>query len=434
MNRPPMALATAKRAQVMRPSRQIVAYVLGGILVPAGIWSLIRSIPLDAPISLVTLAHVGVANLVIWYTLSRLRTYARARLLSYVLPVNLLILGAIFASNALLRESLSYSLYLACAAATLFVSYVVTTRVRHANPKLRHVIIPLGDIGSVFKSAGFQDVREAEELESLIKEDQITGSIVADLHHDHTPEWERLLAAAALKGIPVYHYRLIEEALTGEVRINHLRENDLGSLIPNTAYRTAKRLSDVAIVLVFSPVLLAVGALIALVIKCDSKGNVFFFQERIGYRGELFRMVKFRTMRDREVADTDDARRDDAITKDGDKRITRVGHFLRKTRMDELPQAWNVLIGDMSWIGPRPEASELSKWYEGQIPFYSYRHIVRPGITGWAQVNQGHVADLDSIQQKLRLDFFYVKNLSLWLDILIGLKTFRVVIGGIGAK
>ena len=173
MNRPPMALATAKRAQVMRPSRQIVAYVLGGILVPAGIWSLIRSIPLDAPISLVTLAHVGVANLVIWYTLSRLRTYARARLLSYVLPVNLLILGAIFASNALLRESLSYSLYLACAAATLFVSYVVTTRVRHANPKLRHVIIPLGDIGSVFKSAGFQDLREAEELESLIKGGQI---------------------------------------------------------------------------------------------------------------------------------------------------------------------------------------------------------------------------------------------------------------------
>ena len=432
--RPPMALATAARAQVMRPSRQIVAYLLGGILVPSLIWSFFRGIGIDAPIALITLAHIFVANLLVWYTLNRLRTYARARLLSYVLPVNLLILGVIFSSNALLRESLSYSLYLACAAATLFVSYVVTTRVRHANPKLRHVIIPIGDIGKVLKSAGFQEVTDADRLEGLIKDGKITGSIVADLHHDHTPEWERLLAAAALKGIPVYHYRLIEEALTGEVRINHLRENDLGSLIPNTAYRTAKRVFDVAMVVLLSPLLLIGGIAIAALIKLDSKGNVFFFQERIGYRGEEFRMVKFRTMRDRKIADTTDARRDDAITKDGDQRITRIGSFLRKTRMDELPQAWNVLIGDMSWIGPRPEARQLAEWYEGEIPFYTYRHIVRPGITGWAQVNQGHVADLDSIQQKLRFDFFYVKNLSLWLDILIGLKTVRVIIGGIGAK
>ena len=86
------------------------------------------------------------------------------------------------------------------------------------------------------------------------------------------------------------------------------------------------------------------------------------------------------------------------------------------------------------WIGPRPEARELADWYESEIPFYSYRHIVRPGITGWAQVNQGHVADLDSVRAKLRLDFYYVKNLSLWLDILIALKTLRVIVQGIGAK
>ena len=88
----------------------------------------------------------------------------------------------------------------------------------------------------------------------------------------------------------------------------------------------------------------------------------------------------------------------------------------------------------MSWIGPRPEASELANWYEEQIPFYAYRHIVRPGITGWAQVNQGHVADVDEVRAKLRFDFYYIKNLSLWLDLLIALKTIRVVLGGIGAK
>ncbi len=434
MNRPPMALATAKRAQVMRPSRQIAAYILGGIVAPAIVWSLIRGIAIDAPIALITLAHIFVANMVVWYTLSRLRTYARARLLSYVLPVNLLVFGAIFAANALLRETMSYSLYLSCLGGSVVLSYLVTARIRHANPKLRHIIIPFGDIGEVLRNQGFVQVDKAAELKDLIAGRKITGSIVADLHHDHSPEWERLLAAAALRGVPVYHYRLIEEALTGEVRINHLRENDLGSLIPNTAYRSAKRIFDVVLVLVLSPLLLLTSALIALAIRLDSPGKVLFFQERIGYRGDPFRMVKFRTMGEREVAETTDAQRDDAITQDDDQRITRIGKFMRKTRMDELPQAWNVLIGDMSWIGPRPEARQLAEWYEGEIPFYTYRHIVRPGITGWAQVNQGHVADIDSIQQKLRFDFFYVKNLSLWLDILIGLKTFRVIIGGIGAK
>ena len=270
MNRPPMALATAKRAQVMRPSRQIAAYLIGGIVAPAFVWSVIRGISLDAPISLITLAHIFVANLVVWYTLSRLRTYARSRLLSYVLPVNLLVFGAIFASNALLRESLSYSLYLSCLAATLVLSYLVTTRVRHANPKLKHIIIPFGDIGEVLRNQGFVQVDTAPELKSLIEGGKITGSIVADLHHDHSPEWERLLAAAALRGIPVYHYRLIEEALTGEVRINHLRENELGSLIPNTAYRSAKRISDVVLVIALSPILLLGSAIIALAVRLDT--------------------------------------------------------------------------------------------------------------------------------------------------------------------
>ena len=145
-------------------------------------------------------------------------------------------------------------------------------------------------------------------------------------------------------------------------------------------------------------------------------------------------MVKLRTMRNRPEATGAEARRDDAMTKDNDDRITRIGAVLRKTRLDELPQAWNVLVGEMSWIGPRPEAQALAKWHETEIPFYSYRHIVRPGITGWSQVNQGHVTDLEAIRAKVRFDFYYVKNLSLWLDVLIALKTLRVVVSGLGAR
>ena len=434
MNRPPVSLATAKPAPVMRLREQVAFYVFAGLLLPASVWSMVRGVPLDTPNILPVLAQLGMANIVVWYVLNRLRTYARARLLSYVLPVNLVVFGVFFAGNALLRQDFSYTLFLTCAAATLGISYLVTTRIRHANPRLRHYIVPAGNIGPILGRQGFIEAQSADQLEQLVREDGVTGSIVADLHHEHTPEWERLLARAALKGIPVYHYRLIEETLTGEVRINHLRENELGSLIPNLPYRFAKRAIDVTAVICLAPILLPVIGVFAVLVKLDSKGPAFYFQERIGYGGELFRMVKLRTMRNRPEATGTEARRDDAMTKDNDDRITRIGAVLRKTRLDELPQAWNVLVGEMSWIGPRPEAQALAEWHETEIPFYSYRHIVRPGITGWSQVNQGHVTDLEAIRAKVRFDFYYVKNLSLWLDVLIALKTLRVVVSGLGAR
>ena len=195
-----------------------------------------------------------------------------------------------------------------------------------------------------------------------------------------------------------------------------------------------KRLIDIVGSVLLLPVLAVPLLVIALLIKLDSKGPVLFVQERVGFRGRTFRMVKFRTMRERAAITEEEALRNDAMTRDGDDRITRVGQFLRKTRIDELPQVLNILRGEMSWIGPRPEAESLAKWYESELPFYSYRHIVRPGITGWAQVNQGHVTDVSDVNAKLRFDFYYVKNISLWLDFLIVLKTFRVILTGNGAK
>lgn len=434
MSRPPMRVATARASRLRSSSVQLAFYLALGVALPACAWSYIRGIPLSGPAYEGWLAQIAAANIFAWYALTKLRSYARSRLLSYVLPVNFAAFGVLLAANALARSDLSWSLLVPCALFTLAVSYLITARTRHVNPAVRHYIIPGDDIGTILGRQGFVEIASASELEGLIDASAITGSIVADLHQDMGSDWERAIARAALRGIPVYHYRLIEEELTGEVRISHLRENDLGSLIPNLPYRTAKRVIDVAGSILLAPLLLPVMGVIALAIKLDGPGPVLFRQERLGYRGETFLMVKFRTMRERDVAEDKDARRDDAITRDGDDRITRVGRVLRKTRLDELPQVWNILKGDMSWIGPRPEARALADWYEQEIPFYSYRHIVRPGITGWAQVNQGHVADIDAVTTKLRLDFYYVKNLSLWLDILIGLKTLRVIAGGIGAK
>ena len=151
----------------------------------------------------------------------------------------------------------------------------------------------------------------------------------------------------------------------------------------------------------------------------------------MGFRGKTFTVYKFRSMR---VQDESERDLHSDKTLSDDDRITRIGRFIRKTRIDELPQVFNILKGDMSWIGPRPETLRLSKWYEEEIPFYRYRHIVRPGISGWAQVKQGHVTEVDDIRLKLEYDMYYVKHFSLWLDLLIAVKTVSVVFTGNGAK
>ena len=257
--------------------------------------------------------------------------------------------------------------------------------------------------------------------------------MIADLRAEIGEEWERLIAATALAGHPVYHLKLVQESVTGRVEIEHLSENHFGSLLPNRSYRKVKRVLDLVFAVLLLPLLLLPGLIVALLIKLESHGPVFFRQSRRGYRGGTFTVLKFRTMVDRPDECEGDARHG-AITRDGDDRVTRVGRYLRRTRIDEVPQIWNILKGEMSWIGPRPEAVALSEWYEAELPFYIYRHIVRPGISGWAQVNQGHVADLESVFEKLHYDFYYIKNFSAWLDLLILARTCSTVLSGFGAK
>ena len=167
-----------------------------------------------------------------------------------------------------------------------------------------------------------------------------------------------------------------------------------------------------------------------LAIKLDSPGPVLYGQARVGYRGLTFFCHKFRTMRPVVVADERGA----LITARDDERITRVGRTLRKLRLDELPQIINILKWEMSWIGPRPEAQVLSIWYTSEIPFYRYRHVVKPGISGWAQVNQGHVAEVGEVHEKLHYDFYYIKYFSPWLDVLIFFRTIKTILTGFGSR
>lgn len=379
-----------------------------------------------------TLIALLVAITGAWYALRQLKGHANARDVSYVLPVNFVAFTSVVTVLALARIPYSASLLATGAVCAVACSFGLALYGRRLVQP--HVIVGGGRSAEIPIGGHYVPAPNAEKLENLIDSGWRDWAIVADLHYPHSQHHERLFAKAALHGIPVYHYRSVAEGLTGQVKINHLSENEFGSLIPNAPYMGLKRVVDILGALILLPLLAPIFAVLAILIRLDSPGKALFIQERVGYRGERFRMIKFRTMRERVVTADQQEQRNDAMTKSDDDRITGIGHVLRKTRMDELPQIINVLLGDMSFIGPRPEACSLSEWYQSELPFYSYRHIVRPGITGWAQVTQGHVTDVSDVLSKLRYDFYYIKNMSLWLDVLIVLKTVRVIATGSGAK
>jgi lipopolysaccharide/colanic/teichoic acid biosynthesis glycosyltransferase len=375
-------------------------------------------------------AGVGscVAFLVALYLFRRVVTLPGVGIVGHVLPALAAGYGFVFAIFLALRldySRLSFGISFALAGLFLFVIAMYLRR----RKGQRFYLVP---------SPGMADLASIPNVEwIMLREPKLPPDkgpvLIADLRAEMGEEWERLIAATALAGHPVYHLKQVQESITGRVEIEHLSENHFGSLLPNHSYRKMKRLLDLGLAVLLLPLLLLPGLAVALLIKLETPGPVFFRQKRRGYRGSSFSVVKFRTMLHRTDGPPGDDRQA-AITRDGDDRITRSGRFLRRTRIDELPQIWNVLKGEMSWIGPRPEAIALSEWYEGELPFYIYRHIVRPGISGWAQVNQGHVADLESVFEKLHYDFYYIKNFSAWLDLVILARTIVTVVTGAGAR
>ncbi len=175
-------------------------------------------------------------------------------------------------------------------------------------------------------------------------------------------------------------------------------------------------------------VCLPITPIIALAIRLSSPGPIIFRQTRVGYRGRPFTTLKFRTMHMN--AETNGA----VWATDGDARITQVGRFMRKTRLDEIPQLWNVLRGDMAFVGPRPERPEFVQWLSKEIPYYDLRHMIRPGLTGWAQVRYKYGASLEETKRKLEYDLYYLKHVSVGLDLLIIFETLKTIVLRRGAQ
>ncbi|MER8436299.1 sugar transferase [Mesorhizobium sp. M1312] len=415
-----------QRHLLLRMRFQLLGGLTFAILLPALVrMSFNQQVILQSNMQ-VTIVAAFIAHAAGYLLYKRIGNFPGVAAAGYILPTFALTYGLVFVTIFFFR--FDYSRFQA--AASFFQStlwyFGLSLATRRLDP-YRLAVIPGGDVDRLESIPGVSWHR-IHSPETIV---EYASGVVADLRSDLSDEWERYIADRALSGTPVYHVKQISESLTGRVEIEHLSENTLGSLNPNQAYLKIKQAIDwfsaLFILVVFSPLLLFV----AIAIKLDSAGPALFKQKRIGYRGNIYEVYKFRTMKLSTAAGDE---KDEAITKAGDTRITRLGQFLRKSRIDELPQAINILRGEMSWIGPRPEALVLSKWYEAELPFYRYRHIVRPGITGWAQVNQGHVAAVDDVLEKLHYDFYYIKNFSPWLDVLIVFRTIQTMLTGFGAR
>jgi exopolysaccharide biosynthesis polyprenyl glycosylphosphotransferase len=221
------------------------------------------------------------------------------------------------------------------------------------------------------------------------------------------------------------------EKITGKIPVSAIEEIwFLENLMSEqkTFFEGLKRIIDIIIALLLGAMTLILTPLIALLIKMDDFGPIFYRQKRVGQDSRIFEVIKFRTM-------VPDAEKDGAQwAHEKDKRITRIGSFLRKTRLDELPQLWNVLRGQMSFIGPRPERPEFAFSNEllSQIPFYQIRHTIKPGLTGWAQIKYPYGASIKDTLQKLQYDLFYIKNRSFILDLAIILQTVKIILSGRG--
>jgi sugar transferase (PEP-CTERM system associated) len=219
------------------------------------------------------------------------------------------------------------------------------------------------------------------------------------------------------------------ERLTGKVSVDMLRPSWLifsGSVKRGQIFQTLRRTFNIVFSLVGIVASFPIALLTAIAIKLDSRGPVFYTQERVGKNGEPFTIIKFRSMR------TDAEKDGPQWSVTGDNRITRVGKFIRATRIDELPQFINVLRGEMSFVGPRAERAHFVKQLCEVIPFYNQRHLVEPGLTGWAQVNYGYGSTVEDAIQKFQFDLYYIKNASLLFDLWILLKSVKVVLLGRG--
>jgi len=271
----------------------------------------------------------------------------------------------------------------------------------------------------------------AAHLMEVVQKQKVHRVIVATPDRRGTIPMRELLELR-MQGVKIEEATTWLEKISGKIEVENLYPSWLvfgEGFRRSTAFILVRRVVSVVISLIGLILALPLLPLIMLAVRLDSKGPVFYTQTRVGKGGRTFKVVKFRTMRqDAEAASGP------KWAGDNDPRVTRVGKFLRSSRLDEIPQLWCVLKGDMAFVGPRPERPEFIEWLSKEIPYYGVRHMVRPGLTGWAQVKYKYGSTVEDSREKLQYDLFYIKNASIGLDLLIMFLTVKTVLLRRGAQ
>jgi sugar transferase (PEP-CTERM system associated) len=277
-----------------------------------------------------------------------------------------------------------------------------------------------------------QIIGEVTQLLEIVTRESATMLIVTNPQHFANTTFQNLLLNCKLLGVDILDVPSYFESVSGKLL---LEDMDMNSLIYSTGFKCStlvvavKRLVDVIISIIGIILMLPFFPIIMLLVKLNAPGPLFYRQVRVGHMGRHFCLYKFRTM------PIDAETTTGAVwAQENDPRIRPIGRFLRKSRLDELPQLFNVLVGNMSFVGPRPERPEFVNKLEELIPFYGKRHFLKPGITGWAQIKHPYGASTEESYEKLRYDLYYFKNMNPVLDSIIFLKTIKVVLSQIGGR
>ena len=285
-----------------------------------------------------------------------------------------------------------------------------------------------GESGGDF-NAGHEQF--ATDLRSFCQEKPPIDRVIVAMEDRRGSMPVRELLDLRLRGVVIEDASFLMERLLGKLPLDGLNPSALiftHGFNVKASQQIVRRLVSILVSSIGLLLCLPMIPFIILAVRLSSPGSIFFRQIRVGLHGRPFAVIKFRTMRQ-------DAEKNGAVwaTKN-DARVTPLGRFMRKTRLDEIPQLWNVLRGEMGFVGPRPERPEFVQWLNTEIPFYELRHIIRPGITGWAQVRYRYGASLEETKQKLEYDLYYVKHLSIGLDLLIMFETIKTIILRRGAQ
>jgi sugar transferase (PEP-CTERM system associated) len=296
-----------------------------------------------------------------------------------------------------------------------------------ARPELG--LAPIGIVSDGEIDAGVPVVGDPSQLLDIVVSKKIDRVIIDMTERRGKLPVETLLELKTC-GVTIQDAGELYEVIEGRIPLQSLKVSWLlfsPGFQPTRGLLIYKRLLSILLSAPALLILTPVMALVALAIRLDSPGDVIFRQKRVGKDGRVFTLFKFRSM----YVDCDVAGENRPATKN-DNRITRVGKFLRRSRLDELPQLWNILLGDMYIVGPRPFVCSQEEEYAKEIPFYRQRWVVRPGATGWAQVNRPYCATIEDNREKLEYDLFYIKNASFGLDVLILFKTLKILLLGRG--